>query len=63
MFDNGGDNQRWKLLPSATSGYYRLVNAAQAGAPTSRTPPPQTAPTSSSGSTGGANQDWRILAL
>ncbi|MFF4361272.1 alpha-L-fucosidase [Streptomyces sp. NPDC001604] len=62
--DSGSDNQWWKLVPSATSGYYRLVNvrtgwcADVANASTSDGANVIQWPT-----TGGANQDWQIIAL
>ncbi|MER6129153.1 RICIN domain-containing protein [Streptomyces sp. NPDC001795] len=62
--DTSSDNQWWKLVPSTTSGYYRLVNVRNGwcadvkdastadGATIIQWP-----------STGGTNQDWQIVAL
>lgn len=50
--DTDSDNQWWKLVP-ATSGYYRLVNVGSGWCADVKdgTPPPRTAPRSSSGAT------------
>ncbi|MFI2206633.1 discoidin domain-containing protein [Streptomyces sp. NPDC020192] len=54
--DTSSDNQWWKLVPSTTSGYYRLVNVHTGwcadGANVIQWP-----------TTGGANQDWQLVAL
>jgi hypothetical protein len=62
--DTGSDSQWWKLVPAATSGYYRLVNvrngwcADVSGASTADGAsviqwPPGT----------GANQEWQLIGL
>ncbi|MCD9880838.1 RICIN domain-containing protein [Streptomyces guryensis] len=62
--DIGDDTQGWKLVPSTTSGYYRLVNvhtgwcADISGASTANRASVIQWPV-----TGGANQDWQLVAL
>ncbi|MEU4541194.1 RICIN domain-containing protein, partial [Streptosporangium sp. NPDC023825] len=62
--DNNGANQRWKLVPAATSGYYRLVNVGnglcadvEAGSTADGARVIQWATNS------GANQEWQIVAM
>jgi alpha-L-fucosidase len=62
--DNGSDNQWWKLVPSAISGYHRLVNvrtgwcADVANASTADGARVIQWPV-----TNGANQDWQVIGL
>jgi alpha-L-fucosidase len=62
--DSGADNQWWKLVPSTTSGYYRLVNvhtgwcADVKDASTADNADIIQWPT-----TGSANQDWQLIGL
>jgi len=62
--DNNGDSQWWKLVPSSTSGYYRIVNvrtgwyADVEGASTS-----DGAKVIQWTGTGGTNQDWQLVAV
>ena len=62
--DDGGDNQWWNLVPSRTSGYYRLVNVH-----TGWCADVKDASTADSAyviqwpSTDGSNQDWQLVAL
>ncbi|MCX5263123.1 alpha-L-fucosidase [Streptomyces sp. NBC_00199] len=62
--DSGSDSQWWKLVPSAASGYHRLVDvrtgwaADVAGGSTADRASVIQWPVS-----GGANQDWQIVGL
>ncbi|GAA4628147.1 hypothetical protein GCM10023196_043340 [Actinoallomurus vinaceus] len=47
--DTNSSNQWWKLVPAATSGYYRLVNIKSGLCADVQSGPPPTAPRSSSG--------------